>query len=208
VSLLDQRAGSPPSAVELLRRNMDGNDVTVLVQLLRDWEVWVADLLESHLSYPVLAYFRSQHENQSWVAVLAVILDVSAYLLACGTTRASHQAAFTFAVGRHAVADLTNVLAVRPQTPRTERLAPDTAKRLWQAAQAHGIDVPDPEAAQANLTAIRAAYEPYLEALSSYLVMPLPPWTPVLDAKDNWETTAWDFVSPRSLLGPGTPFRR
>ncbi len=66
VSLLDQRAGSPPSAAELLRRNVDQGDVTTLIQLLRDWEVWVADLLESHLSYPTLAYFRSQHENQSW----------------------------------------------------------------------------------------------------------------------------------------------
>src|SRR5713226_4100665 len=125
VSLLDQRAGSPPSAAELLRRNLDNGDVTVLIQLLHDWEVWVADLLESHLSYPTLAYFRSQHENQSWVAALAVILDVSAYLLACGAGRATRQAGFTFAVGRHAVGDLSNVFGVAPRPSATERLGPD-----------------------------------------------------------------------------------
>src|ERR1700730_14840409 len=103
VSLLDQRAGSPPSAAELLRRNVVDGDVTTLIQLLRDWEVGVADLLESHLSYPTLAYFRSQHENQSWVGSLAMIMDVSAYLLTCGGGRATRQAGFTFAVGRHAV---------------------------------------------------------------------------------------------------------
>ncbi len=122
VSLLDQRAGSPPSAAELLRRNVDNGDVTVLIQLLHDWEVWVADLLESHLSYPTLAYFRSQHENQSWVAALALILDVSAYLLACGAGRATRQAGFTFAVGRHAVGDLSNVFEVAPRVAATERL--------------------------------------------------------------------------------------
>ena len=87
VSLLDQRAGSPPSAAELLRRNVDSGDLSLLIQLLHDWEIWLADLLENHLSYPALAYFRSQHENQSWVAALAVILDVCAVGLACGGRR-------------------------------------------------------------------------------------------------------------------------
>ena len=110
VSLLDQRAGSPPSAAELMRRNVVNGDLTELIVLLRAWETWVGDLLESQLSYPSLAYFRSQHENQSWVAALAVILDVSSYLLACGKTPAERQAAFTFAMGRHAVGDLAEHL--------------------------------------------------------------------------------------------------
>jgi hypothetical protein len=61
ISLLDARAGSPPSAGELLRRH--GQDMPELGQLLYDWERWSAELLESHLSYPVLAYFRSQHTH-------------------------------------------------------------------------------------------------------------------------------------------------
>ena len=115
VSLLDQRAGSPPTAAELLRRNMGGADVSQLIALLRDWEVWVGELLESHLSYPVLAYFRSQHEDQSWIAAGALILDVSAFVLAYGLTGATRQAGFTFAVARHAVGGLTNVLSLRAQ---------------------------------------------------------------------------------------------
>src|SRR5205823_12294786 len=122
VSLLDQRAGSPPSASELIRRNVSDRDVTELISLLREWEIWVADLLESHLSYPTLAYFRSQHENQSWVGALAVILDIAAYVMACGQTAAVRQASFTFAVGRHAVGDLTNVFQLTPGPPLDERL--------------------------------------------------------------------------------------
>jgi hypothetical protein len=208
VSLLDQRAGSPPSATELLRRNVDSGDVTVLIQLLHDWEIWVADLLESHLSYPTLAYFRSQHENQSWVAALAVILDVSAYLLACGAGRATRQAGFTFAVGRHAVGDLTNVFGAAPRAATTERLSPEAALRLREIVTSRGLASTAPADAAARLTAIRSSYEPYLVALSTYLLMPLPPWTPAPGATDNWESTSWDFVSPVGLFGPESPFRR
>jgi hypothetical protein len=208
VSLLDQRAGSPPSAAELLRRSIDNGDVTVLIQLLHDWEVWVADLLESHLSYPTLAYFRSQHENQSWIAALAVILDVSAYLLACGAGRATRQAGFTFAVGRHAVGDLSNVFEVTPRAVPTDRLSPDAAERLREIVIAGGLPVSPPADAAARLAAIRGSYEPYLEALSAHLLMPLPPWTPAPGATDNWESTFWDFESPVGLFGPESPFRR
>jgi len=207
VSLLDQRAGSPPSAAELLRRNVDNGDVTVLIQLLHDWEVWVADLLESHLSYPTLAYFRSQHENQSWVAALALILDVSAYLLACGAGRATHQAGFTFAVGRHAVGDLSNVFEVAPRVAATERLGPEAELRLREIVINRGLAVAPTADAAARLTAIRGSYEPYLEALSEHLLMPLPPWTPAAGATDNWESTSWDFESPVALFGPESPFR-
>src|SRR5512140_3199011 len=78
VSLLDERAGSPPTAVELLRRHTWDDDPAVLNAFLKDWERWSAELLESHLSYPVLGYFRSQHDNQSWVAAITAILDATA----------------------------------------------------------------------------------------------------------------------------------
>jgi hypothetical protein len=208
VSLLDQRAGSPPSAGELVRRNVEAGDVTNLIQLLHDWEVWVADLLESHLSYSVLAYFRSQHENQSWVGALALILDVSAYVLACGHNRAVPQAGFTFAIARHAVGDLSNVFEARPRAPATDRLDAPAKQRLWEIASARGlVTQPDPTAGD-RLTSIRASYEPYLEALSAHLLMTLPPWLPETGAKDNWESTAWDFSSPAELFGPDTPLHR
>jgi len=207
VSLLDQRAGSPPTTAELMRRNVDRGDVTELITLLHDWEIWVADLLESHLSYPTLAYFRSQHENQSWVASLALILDVSAFVLACGKTNAVRQAGFTYAVGRHAVGDLTNVFNVKPRSWSVDRLDARTADRLWQTAITTGL-LAENGIAKQRLTAIRSTYEPYLEALSEYLLMDLPPWVPPLDKQDNWETTAWDFDSPVALLGPNSPFKK
>jgi len=210
VSLLDQRAGSPPSAAELLRRNVYQGNVSEMITLLQDWEIWVAELMESHLTYPTLAYFRSQHENQSWVGALAVILDVSAYVLACGQTSAVRQAGFTFAVGRHAVGDLTNILAVPPRTPASDRLDARSMQRLWEVAESSGL-LPGQRqhsAAADRLTAIRSTYEPYLVALSEHLLMDLPPWVPADNALDNWESTAWDYASPLPLLGPNSPFNR
>src|SRR5258705_8552579 len=68
ISLLDARAGSPSSAAELLRRHNAAGKMDDLRPLLIDWERWSAELLESHLSYPVLCYYRSLHDNQSWLA--------------------------------------------------------------------------------------------------------------------------------------------
>jgi hypothetical protein len=189
-----------------MRRNVEHGDLTELIRLLRDWEVWVADLLESHLSYPVLAYFRSQHENQSWIGALALILDVSGYVLACGQTGAVRQAGFTFAIGRHAVGDLANVFFVEPHPPSTDRLDAIAGRRLWEIASSTGLLTQIQSDAGQRLTAIRASYEPYLAALSQYLLMELPPWVPAPGASDNWESTAWDFESPAGQFGPNSPF--
>src|SRR6266567_6467147 len=80
ISLLDARAGSPASATELLRRHYRDQHIEELIQYLREWERWCAELLESHLSYPVLTYYRSQHERQSWLAALTAILDTCTLL--------------------------------------------------------------------------------------------------------------------------------
>src|SRR2546425_2045382 len=90
VSLLDARAGSPPSAAELLRRHAGNTDA--LDHLLRDWELWSAELLESHLSYPVLSYYRSQHDNQSWLSALTTVLDASAVIMSAAKAGVARQA--------------------------------------------------------------------------------------------------------------------
>jgi len=115
VSLLDERAGSPPTALELLRRHYQGDDVAGIDLILHDWERWTAELLESHLSYPVLGYFRSQHDNQSWVAALTMILDASALVVVGMNNSSARQAQLTFAMARHAAVDLTQVLGTKPR---------------------------------------------------------------------------------------------
>jgi hypothetical protein len=194
ISLLDARAGSPPTAAELLRRHAQPHSLPALEQYLRDWESWSAELMESHMSYPVLCYFRSQHNNESWLAALATILDVSGLLIAFGTGTLQWQAKMTFAISRHAVVDLAQVLKCAPQAPKEPRLHEGDLAKLLKLTEAAGV----PKCSQENakmLTELRAMYEPYIAGLSDRLLMYVPPWHLAATRADNWKTSAWARIS-------------
>ena len=130
ISLLDARAGSPPTAAELLRRYVTGHGLQDLDALLREWELWSAGLLESTISYPVLAYFRSQHDNQSWLAALTTIMDVCAVVIAGIDSLAPWQARLTFAMARHTVVDLAQIVNAPPRPPQPDRLPPEARSNV------------------------------------------------------------------------------
>jgi hypothetical protein len=194
ISLLDARAGSPCTACELLIRHFDGDGFVELSAFLRDWERWAAELLESHLSYPVLAYYRSQHSNQSWLSALTTILDVSALVMVGVDGVPEHQAKLTFAIARHAVVDLAHVFNTSPHEPHRDRLPPAELALLRDNLSAHGISVQSDNAADEKLRTLRHMYEPYIHALSTYLLMPLPGWQ-IAQSSDNWQTSAWGRIS-------------
>src|SRR5215218_1299146 len=193
ITLLDARAGSPPTAAGLLSRT--GPDPDALLLQLREWEQWAADLLETHLSYPILAFFRSQHERQSWLAALVVILDVSALvhvgITANGQPILSRQARLTFAMARHVVGDLCQILAAPPDMAPSDRLTPAGWQQLRRLLAAQGLELAAPDRAEQHLAAMRALYEPYVAALAERTLLALPPWVPAGDATDDWQTTAW-----------------
>ena len=196
ISLLDSRAGTPPSAGELLRRHSYKSGQNALQELLKDWERWSAELMESHLSYPVLAYFRSQHDNQSWIASLTAILDSCALVLVGIEGAYERQAELTFAIARHAVVDLSQVFGTPPVTLPQDRLPAADLLRIRDTLAQHGLKLLDGEAADRRLAELRGMYEPYIFALASYLMQPLPPWIPQAKGKkDNWQTTAWGQAS-------------
>ncbi len=191
IALMDSRAGAPSTTAELLRRyrgNPDGLDST-----LHDFERWTAELLESHISYPVLAYFRSQHDNQSWLGVITTILDTCSLVMTGLQGQSPWQAQLTFAIARHTVVDIAQVLRTPPQPPVPDRLSRPDFDRLHEAlcecrpgiAAADGYE---------KLAELRAVYEPYVNALSRYLEMRLPRWVGDGQARHNWETSAWGRV--------------
>src|SRR5581483_6754920 len=186
ISLLDARAGSPSTAAELLRRHFDGHQFVELSAFLRDWERWAAELLESHLSYPVLAYYRSQHSNQSWLAALTTILDASALVMVGVEGTQAHQASLTFAIARHAVVDLASVFNTEPHNPPHNRLPGDELARMRNNLKLSGIFLRDGDAAVEKLGKLRSMYEPYVHALSEHLLMSLPSWEVSSKITDNW----------------------
>lgn len=195
ISLLDARAGSPSTAAELLRRHFDGDQFVELSAFLREWERWAAELLESHLSYPVLAYYRSQHTNQSWLGALTTILDATTLVMVGIDGTPAHQAQLTFAIARHAVADLSHVFNTKPQSPPKDRLPPEELGRMRSNLGRNGIFLQDGDAAVQKLNTLRRMYEPYVHALSEYLLMPLPSWEVASRSADNWQTSAWERIA-------------
>lgn len=192
ISLLDARAGSPPAAVELLRRNGCSGDDATLTALLQEWERWASELLESHLSYPSLAYFRSHHENQSWLTALTAIMDTCALLMVGVEGAPVRPARLTFAMARHAIVDLSQVLQAPPRGSYAERLPAAEMEKLRALLTQAGVPLRDGGEADRKLAGLRRQYEPYVAALSHRLLIPLPPWLPPPDAHDDWETSAWE----------------
>jgi Ion channel len=204
ISLLDARAGSPPSATEFLGRLGCCPDQTVLDDIFRDWERWCADLLSSHISYPVLVFFRSQHGNQSWLSALTVMLDVTSLVMTGVDGIHQDQAKLTFAMARHAVVDLAQVVMSEYSPHDADRLTAENRIRLKTELAWRGVTLSDKAGAEERLAELRAVYEPYLHALSRRLLMTLPPWIHSERHKDNWQGGPWDrAIQARALEHPG-----
>jgi hypothetical protein len=190
ISLLDARAGSPPTAAELMRRHSFEGADRALAVLLIEWERWSAELLESHISYPQLCYFRSQHTSQSWLGALTSILDTSALLIAGVRGHEARQAQLTFAMARHAIVDLAQVFSLRPVNDAPDRLPPERYEQLYNLLCQSGVKVCRDGQSIKRLRELRILYEGHAKALSNYLQMALPPWIADHPHKDNWQTVA------------------
>jgi hypothetical protein len=198
ISMLDARAGSPPTASELLVR-LAGTaedpgkiDQMVLDGCLRDWERWAGELLESHISYPVLSFFRSQHSNTSWLGTLQTMLDVTSLLITGVDGIHPGQARVTFAMARHAAVDLAQVVNARYDPLAAERLTDAGFDALRDTLAAAGLKLRSTEEAQQKLTKLRSMYEPYLHSMARNLMVALPPWQHPVKTRDNWQAGPWD----------------
>ena len=191
IAMLDARAGSPPSGGELLRRHSVPGGMQALQVLLHEWERASADMLESHLSYAVLPFFRSQHNNQSWLMALTTILDSCALLIAGQGDPCVRQARLTFAGARHTVVDLAQIYSVPPKSV-PQRLTHEKFLALRAGLVAAGLTFCDDKDFERRLTRLRRMYEPYIHAIGEYLRLGLPEWSKAPERKDNWETSGWD----------------
>ena len=205
ISMLDARAGSPPTASELLvrlagRTEDPGVEQSVLDEVLRDWERWSAELLESQISYPVLTFFRSQHSNQSWLAALTTMLDVCSLVLTGIEGVHPGQARLTFAMARHAAVDLAQVVNARYDAAWPDRLPDEEFETLRSALEAVDLRLKSDEMARVKLAKLRGMYDPYVHAMARNLMLTLPPWKHPEKGRDNWQAGPWDrLIQARGL---------
>src|SRR5919198_1307790 len=176
VSQLATRAGSPPAAGVILHRVAGRERWLELERDLRDWEAWAAELMETHLSYPILGWYRSQHVSQNWLAALTAMTDVAAFVTAVESDGEVEAAELTYAIGQHALADLAAQYRVKPEP--VDRLTDEQFEKLYglvESALSNPVSVSD---AMERLRTLREAYEPKAHALSRLLALNLPPWLP------------------------------
>src|SRR5262249_36255072 len=158
---------------------------------LAEWERWSAEVLESHLSFPVLSYYRSQHDNQSWLGGLSAILDTCSLLIGAVEGAGPYLTPLTFLMGLHALLELALVFRTAPLTPDPDRLPSDRLEELREAVRKAGLEMRDDPAVDKRLRELRAMYEPFANALSRYFLFRIPAFLAEKATVDNWQTSAW-----------------
>ncbi|MHB1935142.1 MAG: potassium channel family protein [Acidobacteriaceae bacterium] len=201
IILLDARAGSPPTALELLRRHAGSTGELALQTLLVEWERWSAELLESHISYPQLCFFRSQHDNQSWLSALVTMLDTCAVLISTIEGDAARQAQLTFVMARHAVLDLAHIFGLKDVASGADRLPHASVQNICEQLAQAGFTLCAGDASLQRLRELRAMYEPQAYQLGRLLMQELPPFYPQPGKRSNWtQITGLRSQTEASLL--------
>src|SRR6202140_3879303 len=189
---LDARAGAPPSGVNLLETMAKLGMIDDLPRLFGEWEKWGAEVLDSHLPYAVLAYFRSSHDNESWVSALGAVLDATTL----GTTTVlgvpHGQAKMMFAMGRHLVEDLARFFRIESDhDPGVERYEFDQARERLAAA---GWSLLGPEESWVAFSRLRGQYAVALNNMAKWWAAPPTQWI--------GDRSFVRFTAPRHQEGP------
>src|SRR5205807_3706787 len=106
VVTLEAAASAPPSGVTLLETYALAHLIEDLPRIFERWQLWAAEVLDSHLAYPVLGYFRSSHDNDSWISSLGAVMDAATLVLTTIEGGPKGWAKLFRAVGGHCLEDL------------------------------------------------------------------------------------------------------
>lgn len=189
--LIHSRAGHPPGAIQLLRRYSGSDRSEVLRSNLREAERWMAETLQSHVSHPVLSFYRALHRGESWLVSLTTILDSCALLIVAGDGLPAVQARLTLRMGIRLLKDLTDALAVAVDPQCQVRLTEERLPALLAALEGSRLPLNLEPGATRELLRLVRKYDVYLVAFSAWLVTPLPSWIPREQTEQETEVSGW-----------------
>ena len=174
VVTLDARAGAPPSGITLLETHGKMEMIDGLGGLFAEWERWSAEVLDTHLAYPILAYFRSSHDNESWVAALGAVLDAATLVVTSVERVPRGPAWMMIELGNHLVEDLAQTFGLADEAMvGVEREEFDDARRRLEGV---GYALGPADAAWQKFAKIRSRYAYRLNALAQYWEIPPAQW--------------------------------
>ena len=174
VTTLDARAGAPPSGVALLETSQRTALMDDLPALFGDWERWAAEVLDSHVAFPILCYFRSSHDNESWVGSLGAMLDAAVLILTTVEGQPRGRAEMLLGIGVHLVEDVSSFFGfTNDGKVGVERAEYDAARARLEAA---GFALESPEIGWILFAQIRARYASRLNELATFWMTPPTLW--------------------------------
>ena len=174
VVVLEAGAGAPPSGVTLLETYAVAGILDDLPRLFRDWQSWAAEVLDSHLAYPVLAYFRSSHDNDSWISSLGAVMDASTLVLTTVKGGPKGWAKLSRSVGGHCLEDLVAYFGLPIEREvGVERAEFDEARRQLERA---GFVLEDADRSWDHFVRLRQDYAGRVNALARYWATPPAQW--------------------------------
>ncbi|MGH9304899.1 MAG: hypothetical protein ACRDZ5_10885 [Acidimicrobiales bacterium] len=182
VTLMEARAGVPAWGPELLVRHQLVHSLDALVELYKSWEDWAAEVAESHVSYPVLLYFRSPEPGFSWILSLLTILDAAAMHLALCPASAPSQARMCLRMGFTALRRVATALRITydpdPLPGAPIRLSFEEFRYAVGVLEEVGFPAErSAEEAWPHFHGWRVNYEPAAQRIADRIVAPSAPWS-------------------------------
>lgn len=169
VVTLDALAGAPPSGVQILETAAAHGMREELIKTFDDWKQWAAAVLESHLAYPALVFFRSSHDNEAWLNSFGAVMDAAVLVMSTVEDKSEGPAKLMYRVGNHLVEDLSWYFrrwAVQDDTPVIERFEFDQA---WERLKQAGYHCNPPEDAWTKFAKFRSNYASPINGLARAL---------------------------------------
>lgn len=174
VITLDAMAGAPPSGLQMLETAAEHHLRDSLRPVFDEWRRWAAAVLETHLAYPVLVYFRSSHDNEAWLNSFAAVMDAAALTVSTVKDESEGSARLMLTVGKHLVDDFAGFFHLeRSAEPYIEREEYEHAVARLEAA---GFTCQRTGTAWADFAALRSTYARPLNQLSRFLAIDPAPW--------------------------------
>lgn len=172
---LDDPLGARITPVRVIAVHSGDGDLDLLYRFFAEWELWTAEVLESHVSYPMLALFRSQHPGQSWITALGVVTDAATLTCACVKGAEQREPYFAYRRGRRAVTEIADRLHVSAGEPE-DWLTVANFDIAWEILLGLGLPLKEKAQAWGDLQALRNSYGNRLQELMDFLVAPRGFW--------------------------------
>jgi len=182
VALLEVRAGSPPSAIEMIQRFQRLHGLERLGDLWATWEVWFAEVEESHTSLAALVFFRSPQPDRSWITATGAVLDAASLAASTLNIPRDPRADLCIRAGYLALRRIADFFRI-PYNPGPRPDEPISVTRqefdeVYDRLASVGVPLkPDRDQAWRDFAGWRVNYDPVLLALAGLTMAPYAPWS-------------------------------